>query len=604
MLKKIILGSIFILLMNNHLPAQDISTGVKLIRDEKFNSAKKYFYSLLNTDKKAEAYFYLGQIFYLTENLDSAEISYLSGIKADTEQPLNYAGLVKINLLSNEISEADNNIKNALELSNEKSPLVYNTLSEAYSNAKIKDYSKAIELLSNAIKLNPKYIDSYISLSKVNLLKGNGTEAIKNSEDVLNIDSKNPEALTIKAKVYILINKNNEAIVLLNDAIKSDSSYSPAFNELAELYANLKDYSKAAEFYRKYIEASEVTSEKQKRYASILYVNKEYEKAISILEDALTKENNSASTIRIIAYSYLRLSNVEKSKYYFEQLFKIKSAEFLPSDYENYADLLSKTGNEMLALDYLAKVVELDSSRKDILGKMSVIYFKNKNWDGVINSLTEKENLTAQENFDLSKAYIFKGDGNITNALQALTSKVKLEVEQIDKTRQILLYYQGDLSQANGNNQKIIEARTKTIQSIESLLNPNQKKDWNIAKEEWCNLIELTISNEYAKADSCLNILISKAPNLTIAYVWQARVKANFDPESENGLAKPFYEKFIELAKIDQEKFKKELIESYSYLGYYYYLQKDNQKSKAVWQEVLLIEPDNKQATEVIKQLK
>ena len=322
MFKKIILGSIFILLINNHLPAQDISTGVKLIRDEKFNSAKKYFYSLLNTDKKAEAYFYLGQIFYLTENLDSAKISYLSGIKADTEQPLNYAGLVKINLLSNEISEADNNIKNALELSNEKSPLVYNTLSEAYSNAKIKDYSKAIELLSNAIKLNPEYIDSYISLSKVNLLKGNGTEAIKNSEDVLNIDSKNPEALTIKAKVYILINKNNEAIVLLNDAIKSDSSYSPAFNELAELYANLKDYSKAAEFYRKYIEASEVTSEKQKRYASILYVNKEYEKAISILEDALTNENNSASTIRIIAYSYLRLSNVEKSKYYFEQLFQ------------------------------------------------------------------------------------------------------------------------------------------------------------------------------------------------------------------------------------------------------------------------------------------
>ena len=233
--------------------------------------------------------------------------------------------------------------------------------------------------------------------------------------------------------------------------------------------------------------------------------------------------------------------------------FKIKSAEFLPSDYENYADLLSKTGNEMLALDYLAKVVELDSSRKDILGKMSVIYFKNKNWDGVINSLTEKENLTAQEYFDLSKAYIFKGDGNITNALQTLTSKVKMEVEQIDKTRQILLYYQGDLFQANGDNQKIIEAKSKTIQSVEALLNPNQKKDWNLAKDDWSNLIESTISTEYAKADSCLNILVTKAPNLTIAYVWQARVKANFDPESENGLAKPFYEKFIELAKNRQE---------------------------------------------------
>jgi tetratricopeptide (TPR) repeat protein len=604
MFKKIILGLILILLITNQLRAQDISAGVKLIRNEKFNSAKKYFYSLLTTDKKAESYFYLGQIFYLTENYDSAKISYLNGISADPEQPLNYAGLVKINLLSNEISEADKNIKNALELGNEKSPLVYITLSEAYSNSKVKDYSKASELISNAIKIDPTYIDAYISLSNVDLLKGDGTEAIKNSEEILNIDNKNSEALTIKAEVYILINKNNEAIGLLNDAIKYDSSYSPAFNELAELYADLKDYSKAAEYYEKYIQASEVTIEKQKRYASILYVNKEYEKTINILEDVLRTEKNSASTIRIIAYSYLRLGNVDKSKYYFEKLFQIKSAEFLPTDYENYADLLSKTGNEIQALDYLAKVIELDSTRKDIYGKMSVIYFKNKNWDGVIRSLTEKGSLTAQEYFDLSKAYIFKGDGNITNALQTLTSKVKMEIEQIDKTRQILLYYQGDLFKANGDTQKIVEAKSKTIQSVEALLNNNQKKDWNLAKDDWSNLIESTISTEYAKADSCLNILVTKAPNLTIAYVWQARVKADFDPDSENGLAKPFYEKFIQLANPESDKFKKELIESYSYLGYYYYLQKDNSKAKSYWQEVLKLDPENKQANDVIKQLK
>lgn len=602
MYNKVIRGLIISVLISIYLPAQDINSGVKLIRNEKFNNAKAYFFSLLNTEKKSEIYFYLGQIYCFTENYDSARIAYLNGIKADPEQPLNFAGMVKVNKLSDDDKGVSENTNKALEL-DDKNPLVYLTLSEAYSNIKIKDYGKAIELLLKVIQVNPKQVDAYLNISKVYLAKGNGTDAIKNIEEVLKIDNKNSEALTLKARVYVLINKNNEAITLLNDAINNDPSYSPAFNELAELYANLKDYSKAAEFYEKYIQASEFTLEKQKRYASILYVNKEYEKTITILEDVINDEKNSASTIRIIAYSYLRLGNVEKSKYYFEQLFQIKSAEFLPTDYENYADLLSKTGNETLALDYLLTVVELDSSRKDIFGKMSIIYFKNKNWDEVISSLTKKGNLTAQEYFDLSKAYIFKGDGNITSALQNLTSKVKIEIEQIDKTRQILLYYQGDLSKATGDNKKIIDAKTKAVQSVETLIKPNQKKDWNLAKDDWSNLIDSTISTEYTKADSCLNILVSKAPSLTIAYVWQARVKANFDPDSENGLAKPFYEKFIELAKNKLEKFKKELIESYSYLGYYYYLQKDNSTSKSYWQEVLKLDPENKQANDVVKQL-
>ena len=57
-------------------------------------------------------------------------------------------------------------------------------------------------------------------------------------------------------------------------------------------------------------------------------------------------------------------------------------------------------------------------------------------------------------------------------------------------------------------------------------------------------------------------------------------------------------------AAADNGKFKKELIESYQYLGYYYYLQEDNAKSITYWQEVLKLDPENKQATEVIKQLK
>jgi hypothetical protein len=45
------------------------------------------------------------------------------------------------------------------------------------------------------------------------------------------------------------------------------------------------------------------------------------------------------------------------------------------------------------------------------------------------------------------------------------------------------------------------------------------------------------------------------------------------------------------------------MIEANKYLGYYYYLNKDIEKSKAYWKKVLLLEPTDKQALEVLKQL-
>ena len=192
----------------------------------------------------------------------------------------------------------------------EDNALVYITLSEAFSNPKVKNYDRAIELLNNSLKLKKKDINSYISLGKVYIAKGNGTDALKNFSAALEMDGKNPEALTQKAKVYILISNNDEGIVLLNEAIANDPRYSPAYNELAELYASIKNYPKAAENYAKYIDASESTNEKQKRYAQILYVNKEYPKAIEILENVIKKESDISSSVRIIAYSYLKMDEV------------------------------------------------------------------------------------------------------------------------------------------------------------------------------------------------------------------------------------------------------------------------------------------------------
>ena len=61
-----------------------------------------------------------------------------------------------------------------------------------------------------------------------------------------------------------------------------------------------------------------------------------------------------------------------------------------------------------------------------------------------------------------------------------------------------------------------------------------------------------------------------------MGYFWRARVNAILDPNTELGLAKPYYEKVVEiLEKTNTAERKKEMIEAYQYLGYYYYLKED-----------------------------
>ena len=71
--------------------------------------------------------------------------------------------------------------------------------------------------------------------------------------------------------------------------------------------------------------------------------------------------------------------------------------------------------------------------------------------------------------------------------------------------------------------------------------------------------------------------------------------------------AKPFYEKYIELATADSANFsryKQDLIEAYRYLAYYYFVKKDCPQSIACWKKVLEFVPEDKQAKDSIKQIR
>lgn len=109
---------------------------------------------------------------------------------------------------------------------------------------------------------------------------------------------------------------------------------------------------------------------------------------------------------------------------------------------------------------------------------------------------------------------------------------------------------------------------------------------------------------QYALADTSFEKLIALHPGMVTGYLWAGRSTAQLDPESEKGLAKDFYQKVIEIGQSTPDKSKNDLKEAYSYLGYYYFVKKDVAESRANWQKVLTIDPQDTRAKEALKAIR
>jgi tetratricopeptide (TPR) repeat protein len=119
------------------------------------------------------------------------------------------------------------------------------------------------------------------------------------------------------------------------------------------------------------------------------------------------------------------------------------------------------------------------------------------------------------------------------------------------------------------------------------------------------------------KVDSVFSLFSDIAPDNYLGYFWRARVNSLIDEETTLGLAKPYYEKVVEITLPTAEKNIRELTESYRYLGYYYYVQAENKaianknnakvakeeylQSRDYFSRVLDLDPKNEVAKQVIE---
>jgi tetratricopeptide (TPR) repeat protein len=505
--------------------AQTIKEAIKYSDREQYQKAKNILSGLVKTDTKGtDQYYYLGDIYFKNEQYDSARYWFMQAVKLNENSALNYVGLGKVSMTTNP-TEGKANFDKAVSLA-KKDGRVYAAIAEYYINLDKPDGAKAIEYASKGVEVDPKNAWAKLILGDAYFASNDGTKAIEQYKASLALDPKSPLPLWKIGKLYLAAKNYDVGMQSFKEGLVLDVDFSPIYREMGELYYRAKKFDKAIESYKKYLELRDKSDETDFRYASFLFLNEDYTNALTILNALAKKDFNNSRIYRIMAYSQYETKDYNSALQNMDIFWKKTEAKkIISQDYEYYGKILSKKGQDSLAVEYLNKAVEKDTSKKEIYGDIANMWFTAKRYD--------KAAAAFQRKIDMTKA----------------TAKpTAMANDYLSMGRAYML------------------------------------------------------NKKYTAADSAFAKVTELKPELPIGYLYRAKANANIDPKQEKALAKPYYEKYIELAKVDTEKNKKELVEAYTYLGSYYLLvNKDKAKSDEAWNNVRTLDPTNKAAAEAAK---
>lgn len=523
--------------------AQNLQDAISKTANERYEAAANDFKTIITKDAgKGENYFYFGENYFEKGDIDSANIQYQKGSEVNATNPLNYVGLGKVLLNKGKEADAKTMFYKATTLGANKNTEVMRQTAKAYINSEIKNLDEAINQLNNAIKLDAKNPENYILLGDALLEKNptDGSAPIKNYQKANELNPKSTTGILREGKLYQRGRNFQLAIDLYKKALGIDGTFAPAYRELAEVYMMAGRNKEAIEYWKKYLELNNSNYARYK-YMTALYNNKQYAEAIS--EGEGLKKNNYTNLYiqRLLGYAYYEMGNKTDTAAYSKGLQSINK----------FFEMSSATqGFKYLPTDYKYKGMLLSKTGKDSLGTV-----------------------------ELEKAIALDPASNceLWSDVAKIWSKAK-------------------------NHNKAIAAWEKRAGCTKALTGQenfeNGRSYYFEAGARIRQKKEADAPALFVKADSCFSKLTQSAASFPAGYFWRGKVNSQLDPKNERWQAKPFYEKALTLVKPEEKTstYKKDVIEALEYLGNYFVVSKEKEKSDATFNELKTIDPNNEKA--------
>lgn len=303
-----------------------------------------------------------------------------------------------------------------------------------------------------------------------------------------------------------------------------------ADKKLAEIYYLHNQFGKAAEAYARFADTPAATEDDLVKYSFALFLNRDFEQSLRVASRGLGQNPRHAAFNRLAMYNYTDLKR-------YDEAMKAANAFFHASEQADYS-----------YLDYTYYGHLLDAVR----------------------------------HYDAAAAQYQKA--------------IALEPDKTDLWREISASYEsgGKYGEAISAYRKYYDSLSAGKQTPDVLFQLGKLYYEKGTQADTLTVPFVERHTALLSADSVFTVVAQVVPDSYLGNFWRARVHSALDPETTQGLAKPFYEKVATfLLDKNDVRYHSALVECYSYLGYYYLVAGKLTESKEHWNKILAIDPDN-----------
>ncbi|MFN7115873.1 MAG: tetratricopeptide repeat protein [Saprospiraceae bacterium] len=440
---------------------------------------------------------------------------------------------------------------------NDKAAEPYFYLGETFYQNENAD--SAFYYYGKGVRTDPKSGLSYIGLGKLALDAKNTADAQKQFDTAKKIAREKDARIYYElGKAHLESTQGNalQAIENLEKAVVLDINNSDYYSVLGDAYIKKGDVGKGISQYET---ATSKDKQDPKNYLKRAIQWKEagiFEQAEQSLLECLTVDPNYAPALR-------ELTDV----YYYQK----KYSMIIPT-LERYTKLV---GDDIEARERLLRYLTFQAREYDraiqegeaILAKktdsysaqrsLGAAYFEKGMFEKSLAAMKQFfANSIGRKIYESDYDYFIKAALKVGDFDAAKAKMIELEAANPKRTE---YYY--ELAKAYYDKKDYVNAELAFIQKVERTKATTQDYFY-LGNSQY-------YQKKYAFADSTFAKLTALSPTYLTGHLMRAKCNAPLDPDLKLGLAKPHYEKVIELGAAEPTKNKKSLIEAYKYLGYY-----------------------------------
>lgn len=450
------------------------------------------------------------------------------------------------------------------------------------------DAKATIETVAQLIKSKPADLDDQV-------------------KDVYKKNKKNPEVIIGIAQSFYNVKDTANAQKYIELALKANKKYAPAYVLLGDIAAYNNDGGQAAAQYQQAIYFDPKSPEAYYKYANV-YRKISPSEAVAKLEE-LRAQRPDINVDAMAGRIYYISNEFDKANDSYGKAFASMPDKMKESELTDYALSLYFTKKYQKSLE--VSKYGLGKVPRDAAFNRLALYncTELKDYDNALvyaDALFNKSDsakITFLDYGYYGNAYVGKQD--YAHAIEVFEKALTLPTDNVGKQASILSELAAAYKQTE-NFEKAVETYKKYLEAVGK---PSATDRVSLAQLYVLKASkDQTLEARNADLDAAIEVyqkLAQDEPDaVEYATFKTAQTYSYKDPDSKEGLSKPYYEKLIQLIEAHAEKDeadKARLVEAYRYLGSYYYIVKNNKaQADPYFRKILEIEPDNKTAKQAL----